>query len=132
MSKYKFIKEYEIKASVKILYPYFSTPAGLQEWFADSVKTTIDAQTYNFHWDNEDHTGRIVSHRAGKSIKYEFLPESPEEEGDESYIEFRLDHNEITDTTFIKVIDYSKETDIEELNELWDGLIQSLKENVGG
>jgi uncharacterized protein YndB with AHSA1/START domain len=131
MGKYKFTKEYEIRASVKMLYPYFSTAAGLSEWFAEKVKT-IDSQTLEFHWDNEEHIGKIVAHRAGKSIKFEFLPEKAEDEKDPSFIEFKLDFNEMTNTTFVKVVDYSAETDTEELHKLWDGLIHTLREIVGG
>lgn len=131
MGKYKFVKEYEIKASVKMLYPYFSTASGLTDWFAEKVKS-IDSQTFEFHWDNEDHIGKIVAHRAGKSIKFEFVPEKPEDIRDAPYIEFKLDFNEMTSTTFVKITDYSWETDLEELNKLWDGLIHTLRETVGG
>jgi|JI8StandDraft_2_1071088.scaffolds.fasta_scaffold23622_2 uncharacterized protein YndB with AHSA1/START domain len=131
MGKYKFVKEYEIKASVKMLYPYFSTASGLADWFAEKVKA-IDPQTFEFHWDNEDHIGKIVAHRAGKSIKFEFVPEPSEDTKDASFIEFKLDFNEMTSTTFVKVTDYSLETDVEELHKLWDGLVHTLKETVGG
>lgn len=132
MKKFKFVKEYEIKASVKMLYPYFSTAMGLAAWFADKVESK-DAHTLLFHWDNEDHIGKIVAQRIGKSIKFEFAPEDAQEEAyTPSYIEFKLDFNEMTNTTFVKVTDFSAETDEEELNELWDGLIHTLKEIVGG
>lgn len=133
MKKFKFVKEYEIKASVKMLYPYFSTAMGLAEWFADKVEY-IDNHTLLFHWDNEDHIGKIVAQRVGKSIKFEFIPDanSQEDPQNPSYIEFKLDFNEMTNTTFVKITDFSSETDEEELNELWDGLIHTLKEIVGG
>lgn len=127
MKKYKFTKEYELKASVKMLYPYFSTPIGLQEWFAEKVQS-INPHTFLFHWDNEDHIGTITSQRIGKSIKFEFDKDTSP---NPSYIEFRLEHNDLTNSTFVKITDYSDETDEEELNELWDGLIQKLKEIVG-
>jgi len=131
MKKFKFIKEYEVKASVKMLFPYLSTAVGLAEWFADKVEN-VNPQTLLFHWDKEDHIGKIVAHRIGKSIKFEFEPESQEDVLNPSYLEFKLDFNEMTHTTFVKVTDYSVETDEEELNELWDGLIHTLKEIVGG
>ena len=131
MKKFKFVKEYEVKASVKMLFPYFSTAMGLAEWFADKVEN-VNPQTLLFHWDNEDHIGKIVAQRIGKSIKFEFEPENQEDAQNPSYIEFKLDFNDMTHTTFVKVTDYSAETDEEELNELWDGLIHTLKEIVGG
>lgn len=114
-----------------MLFPYFSTAMGLAEWFADKVEN-INPQTLLFHWDNEDHIGKIIVQRTGKSIKFEFEPESQEDVQSPSYIEFKLDFNDMTNTTFVKVTDYSSETDEEELNELWDGLIHTLKEIVGG
>lgn len=131
MENFKFSKEYEIRASVKMLYPYFATPSGLSEWFAEEVEAK-DANIFRFHWDNEDHIGRIVSHRLGKAIKFEFdAPiDSPLEEP--TYLEFKLDFNEMTNTSFVKVTDYSEETDEQELHKLWDGLIAMLKEIVGG
>jgi uncharacterized protein YndB with AHSA1/START domain len=35
MGKNKFAYEYEIKASKKMLYPYFTSASGLEQWFAD-------------------------------------------------------------------------------------------------
>ena len=37
MSKQKFVGEYPINASRKMLFPYLSTASGLCEWFADDV-----------------------------------------------------------------------------------------------
>jgi hypothetical protein len=52
---------------------------------------------------------------------------------DESgYIEFRLDQNEMTQSVYIKVVDYSAMVDHGELEDLWDGLMHTLKEQVGG
>jgi len=39
MGKNKFITEFEINASQKILFPYLSTASGLAQWFADDVNT---------------------------------------------------------------------------------------------
>ena len=37
MSKQKFVGEYPINASRKMLFPYMSTASGLSLWFADDV-----------------------------------------------------------------------------------------------
>ena len=37
MPKQKFIGEYQINASRKMLFPYLSTATGLCQWFADDV-----------------------------------------------------------------------------------------------
>ncbi|NJK83800.1 MAG: ATPase [Saprospiraceae bacterium] len=130
MTKYKFTGEYEIRASVKMLFPYLSTPAGLGDWFADRV--SIQNHIFTFEWDNEEHRAKIISQRANKYVKFEFLPENSEEEADPNYIEFRLDANEITESSFLKVSDYSSANNEEDLQNLWEGLIAALKEKVGG
>ncbi|MEM9983108.1 MAG: START-like domain-containing protein [Bacteroidota bacterium] len=127
MAKYKFTNEYEIRASTKMLYPYLSTPAGLQDWFADKVIT--EDKLYHFEWDDEIHTGRIVSQRVNKSIKFEF---EEEEEGRPSYIEFKLEANEMTESSFLKITDYSSANNEEDLHKFWDGLVGNLRELVGG
>ena len=40
--------------------------------------------------------------------------------------------DELTQTTFLKVSDYSDFDDLGELQDLWDGLVENLKTVVGG
>ena len=131
MSKHLFTADFEIKASKKMLYPYLSSASGLAQWMADDV--TIDEdKVFNVIWDEEDHRARMVSHRTNNYVRYEFLPEDEEDEDDPSYFELRLDMNELTQTVFLKVMDYSDMDDDEELFDLWEGLVDNLKETVGG
>jgi uncharacterized protein YndB with AHSA1/START domain len=132
MGKLKYIVEYEIRASVKMVFPYLSTPNGLAEWFAEKVKVMNDNKTYDIVWDGVGHPARIVAQRTNAYVKYQFLPETPEDEEDPSYLEFKLNHNEMTDTTFLKIIDYSEITNENDLRELWNNLIATLRERIGG
>jgi uncharacterized protein YndB with AHSA1/START domain len=129
-SKYKFVIEYEIHASVKMIYPYLSTASGLAEWFAEEVKTLED-KTYDIVWDGQSHPAKLVSARTNSHIKYVFLPLNAEDEADPSYLEFKLSHSEMTDTTFLKIIDYSEMNNEKDLKELWDNLIYNLRELLG-
>ncbi|MCA6073234.1 START-like domain-containing protein [Fulvivirga sedimenti] len=131
MSKHLFTADFEINASKKMLYPYLSSASGLAQWMADDVTINED-KVYNFIWDEEDHFATMVSHRTNHYVRYEFLPEDEEDEDDPSYFELRLELNELTQSVFIKVIDYSDMDDNEELYDLWEGLIDNLKETVGG
>lgn len=131
MVKNKFVADYQINASKKIIFPYISTASGLSEWFADDV--SID-QDKNFHieYDGVDHYARIVAIRTNHSVKFEFFdPNMPEEE-DYSFVEFRLEENELTQTLFLKVVDYSDGYDEDEQEKIWEGLIMTLKEIIGG
>lgn len=129
MTKYKFSAEFELRASPKMLFPYISTASGLQQWFASKVVVGSN-QSMIFEWDGENHTARIVSVRQNKSVKYDFVPGG--EEDDHNYLEFRLDQSDLTNSTFLKVTDYSNNDNEDDLKALWDGLIDSLREVVGG
>ncbi len=128
MGKFKFSTEYELRASAKIIYNYLSTATGLMQWFADEV-TELEDGSINIVWDDLDHKARIASKKTNRLIKFVFPSVS---NGKENYLEFRLETNELTQTTFLKVIDFSENEDEQDLQLLWDNLIDHLKEKVGG
>ena len=127
MNKSKFIGEYSINASRKMLFPYISTASGLSQWFADDVNITED-KVYTMLWDGEVNRARIVSINANQHIKFEF---EGEDDDDLNSIEIRLEMNELTQEVYIKITDYS-DLDDQEVSDLWEGLIHDLKEIVGG
>jgi hypothetical protein len=55
-----------------------------------------------------------------------------QESEDPDWVEFKIDLNEMTQTTFIKIQEYSEFDDKEEQAEVWEGLLHNLKEIVGG
>lgn len=130
MSKEKFVGEYPINASKKMLYPYLSTASGLAQWFADDVNINED-KVYTFLWDGDENKARIVSSRTNSHVRFEFINEEEDEDEEPSYVEFKLDMNELTQEVFIRVTDYS-DMDPEETDELYESLIHELKEIVGG
>jgi uncharacterized protein YndB with AHSA1/START domain len=127
-----FTSDYEIHASIKMLFPYIQSPGGLSEWFADNVTINNQDKTYNFIWDNEEHKARLTAHRTNHFVKFEFLPENNEDEKNPSYFELRLEFNDLTQSVYLKVTDYSDFDDVKELNDLWDSLIDALRKTVGG
>ena len=130
-TKNLFTADYEIHASLKMLYPYIQTASGLAEWFADNV-TISPEKVFTFVWDSELHKATLAAHRTNHFVRFEYLPESKADEKDPSYFELRLEVNEFTQTTFLKVSDYSDFDDMDELQDLWDGLVENLKKVVGG
>jgi hypothetical protein len=50
----------------------------------------------------------------------------------ESFIEFKLDETELTQSLFLKVIDQSNLYTLDELEGIWESLILKLKETIGG
>ena len=130
MGKFKFVTEFEVNASQKMLFPYLSSASGLSQWFADDVNINED-KVFIFFWDGEEHRAKKVSHKTNKSVKVEFLPETEEDEDDPSYLELKLDVNELTQTVFIQVTDYSDLDDPEEQQDVWENLVHALKEIIG-
>ncbi|MFC2125858.1 START-like domain-containing protein [Bacteroidota bacterium] len=129
MALSKFVTEHEINASKKMLYPYIASASGLAQWFADDC--TIDEdKIFNFKWEDEDHKARMVAHRTNSYVKFEYF--EIEDEGEHPSVEMRLEMNELTQTVFIRIIDFSDMNDDEESTELWENLIHNLKEIVGG
>jgi hypothetical protein len=132
MAKKKlFTADYEIHASIKMLYPYIQTPGGLSEWFADDVRINNLNKTFTFLWDHEEHPAKQVAHRTNHFVRFEFVPEEPEDK-DPSYFELRLEFNEMTQSVYLKILDYSDFDDAGELQDLWDGLVENLRKTVGG
>jgi len=131
MVKSKFVADYQINASRKMIFNYLSTASGLEDWFADEVRIDED-KNFIFFFDNEEHHARVASMRINNHIKFDFFdPDNPDEE-DHSYVEFKLEENEVTQTMFLKVVDYTDDYDEEESQAIWDGLIGKLKETIGG
>jgi len=131
MNKHKFISEYAINASPRMIYPYLSTPSGLEQWFCDKVYINED-KVFNFVWDNRNHYAEMNNQRANKSVRFVFLDEDRKHGPDSSYMDFTIETSELTQEQYLRVIDYSEEHDMKEMTELWDGLILSLREIIGG
>ncbi|MDZ7608870.1 MAG: START-like domain-containing protein [Cyclobacteriaceae bacterium] len=130
MGKTRFTFEYEFNASKKMLYPYFASASGLAQWFAEDVNVDEDGNL-NFIWEGIDHKAKLVSHRTNSYAKFVFL-EDNEEGPDSDWVEFKIELNEMTETTFVKVTEYADFEDKDEQTMLWEGLLQTLKELVGG
>ena len=58
MSKQLFSIEFPVRCSPSILYEFLSTPAGLQEWFADRVdeRDTV----FSFSWNGSTERAEVI------------------------------------------------------------------------
>lgn len=131
VSKFKFTNEYPINASARMVYPYLSTASGLAQWFCQDVRLNED-KIFNFIWDDQNHYAEINNHRTNKSVRFVFLDELKNHEPDPSYMDFCIVTSELTQEHYLRIIDYSEVTDKDELNEMWDSLIQRLRDIIGG
>ncbi len=85
---------------------------------------------YNFVWDGTDHFAKLTLQKPNKFVKFEFEAE-PGVSDPKNYIEFKIEANDLTNSAFLKVSDFSAVEDQEELQELWDDLVSSLKVQLG-
>ncbi len=129
MEKYKFITEFELRSSPKVLFPYISTPSGLEQWFAEKV-TVLPDHRFDFQWDGDSHIARQTGLRINKAVRFDFENTS-DDNLDNNHLELKLEVSELTQTTFLRVIDYSSNRDQDELASLWEGFIDNLREIVG-
>ncbi|MEE4000562.1 START-like domain-containing protein [Tenacibaculum sp. FZY0031] len=126
MSKVKFELEFPIHASPSMLYQYFATPAGLEEWFADRVNSR--GKLITFIWDDSEEEAKIVTKKADERIKFKWT----ESEGDDSYFEFKIQVDPLTKDVAVIVTDFADdEDDAEEAKMLWQNQIEELKHTIG-
>lgn len=130
-AKRRFEMEYSINASPKLLFPYIASASGLAQWFCDDVRLDPDHR-YTMVWDKQNHYAEVATQRPGRSIRYVFLDEHKRPLEDANYLDFTLEYSRITDEVFLRVTDYSDHADGHEQQELWDGLVGKLREQVGG
>lgn len=129
MAKHKYVGEFEFNASKKMLYPYFSTASGLAQWFADDVNINNEDKVYTFIWDGDETKAKLTSNRTNHHVRFDVVDE--DDEDDNNFFEFKIDMNELTQSVYVRITDYS-DMDEEEASELWETLIHDLKEIVGG
>src|SRR5436190_8872699 len=118
MSKSKFTAEFEIKASSRMLFPYMNTADGLAEWFADDVNLD-PKKNFVFIWDNQASPAKKTVQKLNQQVRYEFISKNPKDNDDPSYIEFKLEESELTQTSFLKIIDYSEIESEQDMQELY-------------
>lgn len=125
MDKIKYELEFPIHASPSMLYQYFSTPSGLEEWFADRVNSR--GKVISFFWDDSEEEATIVSKKNEERARYKWL----ESGDDESYFEFRIQVDDITKDVSVIITDFAEEDEVEESKMLWESQIDELKHRIG-
>ena len=130
MSKQKFVGEYPINASRKMLFPYLSTATGLCQWFADDVNINNIDKTMIFILDGEERIAVIDSITNNRYVKFRF-PNEDEKPKENDTLEFRLEINELTQSVFVRVEEFTDTDDLDESYQIWENLLSQLKEIIG-
>ncbi|SDL44199.1 hypothetical protein SAMN05421823_10635 [Catalinimonas alkaloidigena] len=121
-----FEREYELTTHPKDLYPFLVSDYGLAKWFADEV-VIHNERSYSFIWDKKTFPAKLVGRRQNKYAKFEFAPVDGE---NPTWMEFTIETNDLTQEVYLKVVDYTNDGDQEEMEKIWDNLIENLRESL--
>ena len=116
--------EYPVRCSPGILYEFLSTPAGLQEWFADLVDER-DA-VFSFSWNGSAEYADLVDKEEDKFIRFHWTHSQKDE-----FFEFRIDKSEVTNQTILVVTDFAEKKEIKDQSQLWEYQVKELFHRLG-
>jgi uncharacterized protein YndB with AHSA1/START domain len=120
-------REYVINCSPKVLFNRLSTAAGLTEWFADDVR--VKGNLFTFVWGNTSQSAEKKLHRENKLVRFEWIGDDLDK--NESYFEFIINQDDLTNDVSLTIIDFTEEDEMKEINSLWDTQIAKLKHLLG-
>lgn len=127
MEKQKIHLQYPLNATSKtILWNAISTPSGLEGWFADRVQS--DNKTVVFFWGKtESRSAEIIAVRAYSFIRFRWT----DLKNSRDYFEFRMSNSELTNDFTLEIIDFAVEDEVDDMRELWDSQVETLRRVCG-
>jgi uncharacterized protein YndB with AHSA1/START domain len=124
MSKQLYTLEYPVRCSPGILFEFLSTPAGLQEWFAEQVDERENV--FYFGWNGTYETAEVLESQEEKFIRFHWV-DRPKEE----FFEFSIEKSEITNQTILVIKDFAEKKEIKDQSMLWDYQVKDLFHRLG-
>ncbi len=122
----KYNLEFQITSSVSILYNRLSNPSGLAVWFANDV--IIKDKIYSFFWDGHKQDAKLLKKKDNQYIRFKWA----DDDEAESYFEFKIQIDEMTQDVALIVTDFAEDEDEkEEQTNLWTKQIAQLKRAIG-
>lgn len=116
--------EYPVRCSPGILYEFLSTPAGLQEWFADQVDERDGV--FTFGWNGTEEKADMLEKEDDKFIRFHWTHSQKGE-----YFEFSIDKSEVTNQTILIIKDFAEKKDIKDQSQLWEYQVKDLFHRIG-
>ncbi len=116
--------EYPVRCSPGILYDFLSTPAGLQEWFADQVDERDGV--FTFGWNGTEDQADLLDKETDKFIRFHWTHAAKDE-----YFEFKIEKSEVTNQTILIIKDFADKKDIKDQSRLWEYQVKDLFHRVG-
>ena len=124
MAKQLYTLEFPVRCSPVILYEFLSTPAGLQEWFADKVDDRDNV--FSFTWNGSTDKAEVLEKEQDKFIRFHWL-HMPKEE----FFEFKIEKSEVTNQTILVIKDFAEKKEIKDQSMLWDYQVKELFHRLG-
>ena len=125
--KIKFQLEYIINCSPKVLFNRLSTASGLAEWFADDVR--VKGNIFTFIWGDSNEGAERKNFKDNKIVRFEWIGDDLDK--DESYFEFVINQDDLTNDVSLTIIDFADDDEVEQSSNLWDSQISTLKHLLG-
>jgi uncharacterized protein YndB with AHSA1/START domain len=122
--KVLFTMEYPVRCSPSILYEFLSTPAGLQEWFADKVDERDGV--FSFSWNGTEEKAELLEKEDDKFIRFHWDTMQKNE-----FFEFSIERSEVTNQTILVVKDLAEKKDIKDQSQLWEYQVKELFHRLG-
>ncbi len=116
--------EFPVRCSPSILYEFLSSPAGLQEWFADKVDERDDV--FYFSWNGSADKADLVESEQDKFIRFHWQHSAKDE-----YFEFSIEKSEVTNQTILVIKDFAEKKEIKDQSQLWDFQVKELFHRLG-
>ena len=116
--------EYPVRCSPVILYEFLTSPAAMQEWFADKVDEKDGV--YTFKWNDTEETAFMIEKEQDKFIRFRWSHMAKDE-----YFEFRIDRSEVTNQTILIIKDFADKKDIKDQSQLWEYQVKDLFYRLG-
>ena len=127
MERQKVHLEYPLNATSRsILWSAISTPSGLEGWFADRVENKD--KEFIFYWGkSENRSAELLSQRPFSYIRFRWLDSEFEQE----YVELKMNYSELTNDYVLEIIDFTFAGEEDDLQELWDSQVDTLRRTCG-
>jgi hypothetical protein len=122
--KVQYTLEYPVRCSPTILYEFLSTPAGLQEWFADKVDERDGV--FSFSWNGTEDKADLVEKEEDKFVRFHWSHSAKDE-----FFEFKIEKSEVTNQTILIVNDFADKKEIKDQSQLWEYQVKELFHRLG-
>lgn len=131
IKKQKIRIERELSSSSEnIIWNLISTTSGLSKWLADEV--TQDGNRLRFTWGEtwgHHETKEATILESVKNDHFRFRWDEEEDEG--TYIDLRMEKNDLTNVYILYITDFADPGDTEGLKDLWNGELEQLHRVTG-